>query len=247
LIISKPQTSKINANNLRQPFFQKYPLLYGVHSALFRVRHLMYVYGVDGRSSLFSCVSQHELDRIASDLLSDDDATRALSTYAVNFLYLYKAIVLQQKECLDPKHFIGLSNGYDLTNNKHLQLLIYLFTHCIIGESNFYVERLPAFKLDSFRQMLSILEAVIDKNFADINLDNKLEFLVCCRICGVDSPLFAKIYSECENSVSSEGCFLVDKHNANPQSKKATFESSEHRNVLFIMSNSEYSPHSTLI
>ena len=39
-VYSTPQTGRRNAHELRQPFFEKYPKLYGAHLALFRVRHL---------------------------------------------------------------------------------------------------------------------------------------------------------------------------------------------------------------
>ena len=95
--------------------------------------------------------------------------------------------------------------------------------------------------------MLDTLEDLIDNNFDKINLDNKLEFLVCARICHYESNLFKRIYEECEKSISPEGIFIIDRHNQNVQKDRSNFTSSEHRNVLFIMSTTEYLPHSTLI
>jgi len=95
--------------------------------------------------------------------------------------------------------------------------------------------------------MLEELEPLIEANFTTINLDNKLEFLVCSRICDFKSDLFDRIYDECERSVSDAGTFVIDVHNENIQESRNDFVSSEHRNVLYIMSTSTYTPHSTLV
>jgi hypothetical protein len=124
---------------------------------------------------------------------------------------------------------------------------MYLFTHCIIGDSNFYTQDINPKNRPAFRQMLKILENIIAENFQVINLDNKLEFLVCCRICGYETGLSEPIFNECRESLSDEGHFLVDKHNQNAQDSRQTIAGSEHRNVLFIMSSSLYRPHSTLL
>ena len=246
-IISTPPKGKRNAHELRQPFFQKYPLLWGAHAALFRVRHLQYVYNIDARSNLLRCIEQEKLDQMADELISDRDALRILSTFAVNFLYLYKHILLGQKNFIRLQDFIDIGQGYDLDNKKQMQLLIYLFTHCIIGETNFYTEDVPKSRIGYCREMLARIEKIILNDFHSINLDNKLEFLVCARICDYQTPLFEKIFDECAKSLSEEGKFLIDAHNLNAQADRETFEKSEHRNVLFIMSASPYWPRKTLL
>jgi hypothetical protein len=95
--------------------------------------------------------------------------------------------------------------------------------------------------------MLARLEQIITEYFPHISLDNKLEFLVCARICSYQTPLFERIYIECEASLSPEGIFLVDTLNDNRLAGTKTFAGSEHRNVLFIMSGSPYTPHNTLV
>jgi hypothetical protein len=246
-LMDKPQTGRRNAHDLRQPYFDKYPRLWGVHLALFRIRHLKFVYGVEALEQLFEHASRPELEKLADDLLADDEATRILSTFAVNYLYLYKQILLGDKNFIHPGHFIQISDGYNTADKKHLQLMMYLFTHCIIGDSNFYTQDINPKNRPAFRQMLKILENIIAENFQVINLDNKLEFLVCCRICGYETGLSEPIFNECRESLSDEGHFLVDKHNQNAQDSRQTIAGSEHRNVLFIMSSSLYRPHSTLL
>jgi hypothetical protein len=237
----------INNFDARKSFFDKYPDLYGTHSALFRVRHLKAVYGVDALPVLFDKVGKQRLDELADQLMSDPETLKTLSTYAINYLYLYKEILSGEKNYIDLKSIIALKDGYDPTNPKHIQLLIYLYTHCVIGASNFYIQELPDAEREDYVSMIKTLEPLIDERFDDINLDNKLEFLVCARICGVETALFERVYEECAKSISPSGDFLIDRHNKNAQVGRVTLDKSEHRNVLFIMSCSPYKPHQTLV
>lgn len=246
-IVNSEQSGKRNAHELRQPYFAKYPQLYGAHLALFRVRHLEAVYNIDARPALFTAISEAELIALRDALLADDEAMRILSTFAINYCYLLERVIRKDDESLPLQHFYDIGTLYDTDNMQHLQLLIYLYTHCIIGESNFYTRRIAEDKLPVYHQMLAKLEEVIAQNFDKINLDNKLEFLVCARICGFDSELYDRIYAECEQSVSPEGTFVIDVYNENAQDDRNDFVRSEHRNVLFIMSTTPYTPHSTLV
>lgn len=246
-IVNTPQTGRRNAHELRQPFFDKYPLLYGAHLALFRVRHLEAVYGVDARQALFAAISETDLIDLRDALQRDGEALRALSTFAVNYCYLLERVIRQDDTSLDVERFYDVAQGYDTSNIVHIQLLIYLYTHCIIGESNFYTRTIPTANLPLYKVMLGELETVIADNFERINLDNKLEFLVCARICGIDTDLSERIYAEVKQSISPEGTFIIDVHNDNAQADRNDFVRSEHRNVLFIMSTTPYEPHSTLV
>jgi hypothetical protein len=246
-LINKPQIGKRNANELRQPFFDKYPQLYGIHSTLFRIRHLESIYNIDARQSLFKSISKNSLIALERELLSDDEAIRILSTFVINYVYLLERVINKDENSLSIQRFYDIGKTYNTNDLRNLQLLIYLYTHCIIGESNFYTRTIAKEKLPIYHKMLSYLESLINSNFDRINLDNKLEFLVCARICSYPSKLFNRIYDECKNSISPEGTFIIDVHNQNAQSERNNFASSEHRNVLFIMSTSEYNPHSTLI
>lgn len=245
LVLATPQTGKRNAHKLRQPYFQKYPDLYGLHLALFRARHLKAVYGVNAAESLRGAFGADRLRALIEQLLADKEAIKFLSTFAVNTVYLYG--ILFGGQTTVPEYFMEVAKGYDLKDKLQIQLLIYLYTHCIIGESNFYTQVIPPNKLDIYTSMLAELENVIDRNFELINLDNKLEFLVCAKICSYKSSLETRIFEECTKSVSPSGVFLIDTQNKNMQVDRQTFEKSEHRNVLYIMANSSYQPHSTLV
>jgi hypothetical protein len=237
----------INAYEARLPYFNKYPDLYGIHSTLFRVRHLKSVYGIDAKDILFRNVGRDHLDQLATEIMTDPDALSVLSTYAINFLYLYKYILLEDRDYIDLDSITALKDCYRQDEPHQKQLLIYLYTHCVIGASNFYTQELPKQDISKYQRMLDILEPMIIKRFEYINLDNKLEFLVSARIAGFKTRLDGKIYEECERSLSPHGCFLIDLHNKNAQKDRVSFDKSEHRNVLFLMSCSPFSPHSTLI
>jgi hypothetical protein len=236
---SKPHT---NSAEIRAPYFEKYPLLQGYMLALFRVRHLLYVYGYDARQQLLEVVSEKELHDLSRALVQDDHALRILSTFAINYLYLVELILYDSGAVdIDIAKIYDLGSGYDTENKHELALMIYLYTHCIIAETNYYERPVRTEKLDVFRKMLERLEKLINKNYDDLSLDNKLEFLVCSRICGYETSISSRIYSECEKSVSTEGTFLVDTLNSSANNKRTSLASSEHRNVLFIMSTMPYS------
>lgn len=226
-----------NAAELRAPYFRKYPNLRLVAMLLFRVTFLKTIYGIDARNELFKLVPKTDIDSLMSALLDDTEALAILSTHAVNTLYLYSRIILEDDKLFNPSVFLDIgSSQYDLNDPIHLQLYIYLYTHCIIGESHFYARALPSTHQAVYAQMADELEAVISDRFSEINLDNKFEFLVCCLLVGKQSALTARIESEAAQSLADEGTFLVDRHNSNPQTANNTLDLSEHRNVLYIMS-----------
>lgn len=245
-IITKPRVGRRIAHNLRQPYFEKYPKLIGLHTALFRARHLKAVLDIDAKDALFGVVPKAQFGKLYNQLLADPSAMRVLSSIGVNYMYLYKSLI-GQRGLIDPALFVDVARGYELYDPTNIRLKIYLYTHSIIGETNFYTEAVSPKSRLLFAKMLDELEEIIAKRFEDISLDNKLEFLVCCRICGINSPLFKKIYDECQKSIGPEGLFLIDRHNKNAKNSRNSFSSSEHRNVLFIMGSSLFIPHPTLI
>lgn len=246
-LLDYKSTASINAPELRRPYFDQYPRLRSLNLALFRTRHLGVVYGVDLKSELLEVLDRAELDLLAEKLVSDYPALRILSTYAINFLYMHKVFLSHNKTFIDLGNIIKAAKGYDLDDKAQVQLLIYLFTHCVIGETNFYAGKVSPAQLPLLQQMLKQLERLIGEKYPLINLDNKLEFLVSCRICDYETPLVGEIHAECAKSVSPLGTFLIDRFNLNAQKNKTSVEDSEHRNVLYLMSCSDYSPHSTFV
>jgi hypothetical protein len=224
----------VNNYVARKPYFEKYPDLLLVHNALFRIRHWYCIYDIDERPALFQMVPKQQVEAMIDSLQNDKDAMRVLSTYAINLIYLYEKLYADEKDIVDMQAILGLKAGYDYANKVDLQMLIYLYTHCILGETLFYWQAITK-RANDYMQMMRELEKIIVDNYEDVNLDNKFEFLVCARICGFSSELQAKIYDEAERSLGPEG-FIVDTLNKNGSPVKQSFLMSEHRNVLYIMS-----------
>ena len=203
------------------------------------------MYGVDVRQELLSIVMPEELEKLYKDLTNDSQALRILSRFAIDYINLYE-ILYGVNEPFDPQLILGLKDGYDLKDNTQLHLFIYLYTHSIIADSNFYVRQVPAHRLSVYRNMLNELESFMTRR-DDIKLDNKFEFLVVSRICARETTLGAEINKQANRSLSSDGLFIIDKLNGNEKTGLNSFAGSEHRNVLFILSSSPFKPHSTLI
>lgn len=240
-LIAHPPTAKINAIERRAPYFAKYPQLRGYMLALFRVRHLLFHYDIDARDILLDIVAKDELYTLSDALQNDHEAVATLSTYAINYIYLVEMILFPSND--RPLHsfladVLALAATYDDTPEDSL-LLIYLFTHCIIGASNFYQSKVSLENTPEYRTMLEIIETRIAAHFTAINLDNKFEFLVCCRLTDFTTNLDGRIQRETEQSYSPNGTFLIDTVNTAGQSNKTSFADSEHRNVLYIMSQTK--------
>jgi hypothetical protein len=235
----------ISGYTMRQQYFATYPRLTGIHACLLYLRHLRTVYDIDARTAFAKVVPTQELVDLEAALLADPQAMRLLSTYAINTLYLFHLIVLEDNN-LDVQFLYSLGeHGYDTAEPEQLRLLIYLYTHCIIAASNFYTRELPDKNLAIYRAMLQTLEEYIDHSFEHVSLDTKVEFWVCCRVAHYATRLAARIDAECSSSVSPEGTFIIDTHNDFAMLQaKSSFEDSEHRNTLFILSGSEFHPHS---
>jgi len=236
-------TARFPAFAERKPYFAKYPALFGAELALFRLRHLGAAYGIDAREQFLQTMPISELEALASELLDDPAALSILSTFAINFLYLLRRVVLHDDEGIDVEALYNLGDRYDTSDDEQLRLMIYLYTHCIVAESNFYQRPLPAPLLPVYQRMLRRLEPLVQEHFMHCSLDTKLEFLVCCRICNYQTPLFAQIDDECSQSLSPNGTFVVDTLNSFSRLKaKVSFASSEHRNALYVMSSTPYRP-----
>lgn len=234
-LVVKDYERDVNNYALRKPFFAAYPKLLLIHNALFRIRHWWCVYGVDERESLFELVPKEEIETMLASLMNDEDALRILSTYAINTLYLYETL-FETSIHFPPERAIAAAAAYDRTTKADLQLLIYLYTHCIIGASLFYYQPI-AHDVRTYQTMLQETEELITAQYDTITLDNKFEFLVCARLCNYTPHLVDKIYAEARVSMNDQG-FIVDTVNQAINPVKQSFLMSEHRNVLFIMSTS---------
>lgn len=240
-LITNPPLAKVNAAERRQPYFERYPQLRGYMLALFRVRHLLFHYHIDVRETLLELIPKDTLYELSVRLQNDSEAVAILSTYAINYIYLVEDILYPRDSKIIEsfaRSVIDISKTYSQTPEDSL-LLIYLFTHCIIGASNFYQSPVHD---TLYTDMLTMLEKLISEHFDAINLDNKFEFLVCCRLTSFNTNLTDIIDQEAQQSISPEGTFLIDTLNHAGQKNKTSFGDSEHRNVLYIMSQQRFLP-----
>ncbi len=233
---------RINSWAIRKPFFDRYPGLIALEAQLCQLRYWNVFYGVDATGAFLSLHSLDWLQSLESALLADTEAVRSLSTWAVNYTYLLHILLLDDAPAIDPTFFYTLGESY-VHDAEHLRLLSYLYTHCIIADSNFYIRPVPKHSLPVYHKMLDHLSSLFAKRFTDFSLDTKLEFLVCCRLAGYATSLTRKIHAECAASLSPDGTFLIDTHNVfAADAHKKKFIASEHRNVLFIMSVLPHQP-----
>ena len=227
---------------LRRKYFNKYPNLRPALLLLFRLLFTETIYGIDARRELTNHISEHELKKLNKNLGEDLLGAATLSTHAANFLYLFHRFYKQDDNTNIQDYLYSLGKQYDLSDKTQLMLYVYLHTHCIIGETLFYKRRIEINKNSIYTKMINDLNQCLMNNYDSLNLDNKFEILVCNRIMGSFCPSTDKVYEEAMNSVSNTGYFIVDRHNNNSANGSSDLNSSEHRNVLCIMSASEYSP-----
>jgi hypothetical protein len=236
--IMKKPLGKIFAADFRRPFLKKYPNLYGTTAALFRIRHLKEIYGMDIRADFLKLVKTSELDRMHDSILSDPEALRTLSSLAVNYLYLKEQLFGGSN--LNPSIIMAQKDSYDFNDPIQTNLYVYLLTHCIIADSNFYVRNVPSERLPIYSAMVEDLSATI-KKYDGIRLDAKFEYLVSSRICGRESPLTDQVDKLAVSSITLRGKFITERLVSNLREINS-LGGSEHRNVLYIMSKSPFKP-----
>lgn len=229
------------AKEARQTYFKKYPHLESSLNLLFKNLFVHEIYGEDIRMHIHSLVSDDELLRLKSALENDPEAMRILSTHAINYLYMLDAYMDTEASKVDPEKYFRIGTSYP---ENSFELQIYFLTHCIIGASRFYSSTIKKEHLPVYTQMLTSIEKIIKNHFKSISLDNKFEFLVCAKICGYTSAVEKNILSEADQSLSPDGNFLIDTHNskASPDERN-DFVGAEHRNVLYIMSQTPFHRH----
>lgn len=222
------------AKEARQLYFKKYPNLEPSLNLLFKNLFAQKIYETDIQKYIRDLVSDAELLRLKSAIENDPETMRILSTHAINYLYMLDAYLETEESRTNPERYFEIGISYA---EESFDLQIYFFTHCIIGASKFYSTEIEKNVLPIYIRMLSYTEDIIRKHFKAISLDNKFEFLVCAKICGYISTLEKDILLEADYSLSPDGNFLIDTHNetASPNERN-DFVGAEHRNVLYIMS-----------
>lgn len=220
----------------RKSALEKYPWVTQYNTLLFKWLFLEILFRTNIRKKVFLTISKETLRSCARTLLSDPVSLIALSTFGINFLYLTRGI-LQDTNIFHPKELLEIAKKYYPNTEEYAELSLYFFTHCIIGESRFYKNPIQN-NIDVYVDMIRIAEKILNKHFASVSLDNKVEFLVAVELCRTKSNLFERIQKECERNFSEK---LGQVREPRKPIEKQTLSSEEHRNVLYIMSNLKFS------
>lgn len=225
-LLNQTAPTTLNHYNLRQPFLQKYPKLYGLEAALFRVLHLLQQYQIDLRPELEQLYPTKQLYALTDQLLADPPAVFVLSSYAINTICLTELLFPRGQDV-----FITLA-ALPVPTQAEPALVIYYYTHLIICDSSFYTRPIPAAHLELYHSLLSQMTTIIQQNYTALSLDIKLEYLVCCNLANFSSDLRPQIAEECQ-AILATSPYLID---PTRPPRLNTLAGAEHRNALFILS-----------
>lgn len=239
---SAPKLPIKNAAELRLPYLKMYPSVRSSALVMLDALYANSLFGLDVRPILKEIMPAN-IDSVFHKLKNDYTATFYLSTYGVNFLYLYDKYFCRANT-LKTEQILRVIATHELTSDQEFVLHCYYLTHTIINESSFYSQPLSETSVTQFREHLEIIDkCLLNSSMRDmLNLDCKLELLVCAKMCAVELTSKQAILSEAMSSVSADGTFLIDRHNKVGQYSHSDLDKSEHRNALFLMSQLEYDP-----
>ncbi|MBP9759408.1 hypothetical protein KBD45_06955 [Candidatus Dojkabacteria bacterium] len=247
-IYTQEKNSSFNINNhkegLRSKYFEKYPDINKYNRLLYLLMMYENIFQLKQKELFAKYFNRHKVEQLYDSLIKDPSALVFLSTYAINFIYFYKAWFCGEDEPLNISFVKDEVNKVnDLADNENIKLCLYLYTHIIIGESRFYYKKIEPLRKGELINIIYLLENIIKEKYAEISLDNKLEFLVCCKLLEYKSNLESQISIEALNSYDKEKGYLICKNN-DKSLLINNFNSSEHRNVLYIMSQTSFQPNS---
>lgn len=219
----------------RAQYYEKYPLVRPGYAEMIMTVFAEELFKKDLRYMM--SYSADEIRQEKDRLLQDDEAMKQLYASAINFVLVAENFLNKNNESQLVYDLFDRSHRYYKTDAspRELEMWIYYVTHLIICDSMYYSWKLPEEKQKLYKDMLLEIEAAITTHFFWGHLDYKCEFIVCCNMLNYQSNLAPIIYSEAECSVSPKGNFLVDTLNAHRQDFRSDFESSEHRNVLYLV------------
>jgi len=218
----------------RESVFKKYPKIRVYNDVFFFWLFSGAIYNIDLHSDLERLIDKKSIKKTFDKLIKDKESLSVLSTHAINFIYHANNFFGKEFD-FNPKIFLDIVNEKKTINSpSEISLSIYLLTHCIIGASYFYTREIVEYK-NIYQDMIKTLERLILDHYFNVSLDEKNEFLVCCRLVGLDSGLEKIIISETEKSLSSLNNFVYDKLNSRNVLEKNNPSSKEHTNVLYLM------------
>jgi RimK family alpha-L-glutamate ligase len=222
-----------NGRSFRKDIIKKYPLLGSYHEILFRNLMSKNIFGKDLRRHIRRFVKNDNLKEMRNELLKNKKDILKLSTFAVNFLYFLRDY-LDEDDFVLEEVMLDIASQMKVGDNSNLSNNIYLLTHCVIGESRFYNSKILSNKIKTYKFISKKAEELILSAYFEVSLDSKLEFLICCKLVGYKTKLEFIIQDEASYSFSELGNFIIDKRGLGNNND---FLSSEHRSVLYILSN----------
>ena len=231
---------RLKGREKRAEYFRRYPLLENYNTILFKVILMDKLQGQDIRPYVREIIPDEKFIELKEQLTKDKVALTKISTHAVNYLYHLEYYL--QKEMVDRKDLLELARkSYKDESMDEIMLKLYFYTHCIIGESHFYTQAIKSDQKPVYQEILKEVEKSIFNNYFEISLDNKFEFLVCARMLDFRTPLKQMINNEAEYSFSDSGNYLVESFGRDAAiHQKKNLLSAEHRNILFLMANTEW-------
>jgi hypothetical protein len=220
----------------RKKAIEKYPWITRYNTLLFKWLFLKTIFKKNIRKKVLATISEETLRKCVRMLLNDPLSLTMLSTLGINFLYLTRGI-LQERELFSPRELFNIATENYANTENHAELKLYFFTHCIIGESQFYKRRIRN-DVKTYIAMIRASEETLEEHFDSIPIDNKVEFLVTTKLCQIKSVFFNRIQEECEKNFSEDVGFIREPRRP---MEKQTLSDAEHRNVLYTMSNLRFS------
>lgn len=228
----------------RAPYLEKHPKIRRYALALIEGVLAESLFDIDIRQDLTSIIGSDELRAVYEDIIHDQESIAYLSTYAINFIFLYRLYYLG--EAVDIEYVLRQSQLLKLDDSEEFLLYFYFITHCVIGASQFY-RHLPTSKaIDIIRPYVSDLIAKLgtDKIYDLLHLDCKYETLVVAKICGISAAgIEPKIIQETLESfyiVRGKRYVIDQEYVTNMTPGKLSLTDSQHRNMLMIMSQTKY-------
>ncbi len=226
----------VNNYNFRLSAIKKYPLLGTYNKILYKTLFTKTIYNIDYRKDIAPLLQNTDINRYRNSLANDAQSIFALSTHAVNFIYL-SSWLFDDTSGVDIINLLNIARNEKLKNRTDSALShIYLLTHSIICESLFYSQEISQHK-SVYIDMLKDLENIITAQYTSISLDQKCEFLVCANMLKYKTYLQEIINNEVSLSLSPHGNYIVDVFNTHKHSTKKDMSLSEHRNVLYLLTN----------
>lgn len=241
---SSSNSDYVRQEDLRRKYLNKYKNLSSYNRLLSKNLFMKTIYNEDISDYVLELIKKDKLVYLLKEVEKDRSAVAILSTYFVNYFYFLKFIFSQKNynnKFVNPDFFFKIyKQEYNNKSKNEIELMVYLLTHVIICESDFYSKKINKKNKPILLEMIYKLEKLIKSKFGKISFDNKLEFLVCCKLLDYQSFLTGKIFDEIDSSAEGK-TYIEDIYNNNfNQSKNPFSRFTEHTNVLCIMASTDY-------